>query len=59
MTPKQTADRLAVIAAELKTAKPGGKRWKQLQDELDRLCGIQETPRDLEAEAAWEKGRKR
>lgn len=58
MTPKQVVERLTVIAAELQTAKSGGRRWKQLQAELDRLCGIEEKPRDPAAEAAWEKGRR-
>ena len=58
MTPKQTADRLAVIAEELKAAEPGTRRWRKLQAELDRLCGTEEAPRDRKAEEAWEKGRR-
>ena len=59
MIPKLVAaSRLAAIADELVRVKPGTKRWKQLQDELDRLCGTQEVPRDRAAEAAWEKGKK-
>ncbi|MGH7703155.1 MAG: hypothetical protein ACREMO_08670 [Gemmatimonadales bacterium] len=58
MTPKLAADRLAVVAERLKAAKPGTRLWRELQDELDRLCGTEEKPRDRVAEAAWEKGRK-
>ena len=59
MTPQEQAAALTRIADEMKTAKPGTRRWKQLQETLDQLCGTEEKPRDKAAEAAWERSKQR
>lgn len=47
-----------MVAEAMKTVKPGSRRWKQLQAELDRLCGTEEKPRDIIAEETYERTRR-
>lgn len=57
MSDDDLQEKLRRIGEALKKAPKGSTQYRRLMAELDRLLGTEESPRDLEAEEAWEKSR--